>query len=59
MIYSYTNSDQEGTIRLIKGESELSRNYYKQQVGDTFHSIAWNIGKLNINSSQILFFHSH
>ena len=45
MIYSYTNSEQEGTIRLIKGESELSRNYYKQQVGDTFHSIAWNIGK--------------
>lgn len=45
MKYSFTHKDGHGRLMLHKNEKSFQQNYYEQQAGFTFHTIAWNTGK--------------
>lgn len=45
MKYTFTHPDGHGRLLLHKNENSFQQNFYKQQAGFTFHTIAWNTGE--------------
>jgi AraC-like DNA-binding protein len=48
MRLSFTNKNGNGQLHLLKEEEVFCQNYYDQDPGFTFHTIAWNLGKSQI-----------
>ncbi len=48
MEHVFTNKDGLGEIRLIEPKIDFEQNYFDQQDGFTFHTIAWNRGERQI-----------
>ncbi len=50
MKYSFTHTDGHGKILLHKQEKDFHQQFYTQEKGFTFHTIAWNTG-----ASQLIY----
>jgi AraC-like DNA-binding protein len=45
MRYSHTNKDEQGKLLLINNCPDFNQNFFEQNEGFNFHTIAWNRGK--------------